>query len=129
MSVARHLSAQLQTLGQGTEGTNLFVNILPENPAACMALFDLSGPGPRYAMRMSPVNQDRFVQIQVRDANPSTAETKCAAAVAALVSGAVTLSGQAYEMIRPRTAVALLQRDENNLTVFYCEIEAVMDLG
>ena len=113
----------------GTVGTDIFIDVLPEAPYAAIGVFDMTGGPIRWAHTMAQVDQDRFVQIQVRHPDPDTASATCQSILTALISTGITLSGTAYEMIRPRGSASLLNRDQNNRTIFYGEIQAVIDLG
>jgi hypothetical protein len=129
MSTATDIATLLQSFSKGEIGTNMFINITPESPKICVSVFDIPSVPPAYAFGMSPVCQSRFVQIQTRDANPQAAADRCQECLDVLVSTGVTINSVPYQMLRPRSSAALLTRDENNLTVFYGEVEAVIQLG
>jgi len=54
----------LQTNGYGTQGTDIFLAVLPESPDACIAIYEAGGNAPEFTMGSDPWAIDRPV-IQV----------------------------------------------------------------
>jgi hypothetical protein len=54
----------LQTNGYGTQGTDIFLAVLPESPDACIAIYEAVGNAPEFTMGSDPWAIDRPV-IQV----------------------------------------------------------------
>jgi len=65
------IGTYVATNGYGTVGTDLFLNLFPENPRECFAIMLSGGPG--YHREKLHTH---LISVYVRSANPHTALTK-----------------------------------------------------
>lgn len=59
MAMLDELGAYLQTNSAGTLGTNIMLSRLPDDPDACVAIFESAGIGPSYVMGDGVAAMDR----------------------------------------------------------------------
>lgn len=69
MSILEAVGDYLQTQGQGTLGTNLFLAMMPETPDACVCVYETSGLAPMMTMGSAAFAVDQpGLQVIVRGA-------------------------------------------------------------
>jgi len=57
----------LQTQGEGTLGTNLFLAVMPETPDVCVAVYENAGSRPMFTMGSDPWSIDQpLIQVICR---------------------------------------------------------------
>ena len=117
MTILEAVGDYLQTSGQGTLGTSLFLSMMPETPDTLVAVYENSGDPPQFTMGAAAWAIDRpTLQVICRATRGDypTARDK-AEAIRALL-GAVTeqtLSGINVMRIQPTGSVVPMGEDEN----------------
>lgn len=128
MSLADDVAAFLAGAGLGlVAGTNLFLQDVPAQPDALVAVIEYPGRGP-VGTHDDPASIEvpRF-QVYARAAQYDAAAARASAEAAYKALRAVTnqtLSGTFYLAIRALQSPFLLHRDENQRVVFAVNFEA-----
>lgn len=116
MSVLNEIAAHLVAQGLGTLNTDLFIGKLPNDPAACGAVFEYGGPPPEMGFGAAGVKHETpGVQVVFRGAPHDYAgpRTKAETAYRALAAvEAQPLSGTFYHWIHPQHSPFLHERDD-----------------
>jgi hypothetical protein len=117
MSVLNELAAKLAALGVGTVGTDIFLGAMPEDVAACCALYEYGGTAPEFAFGAPGIAfENNAVQVVFRGTPHDYAgpRAKAETAYRGLAAVEVTaLSGTLYHWIHPMQAPFLLRRDDS----------------
>lgn len=69
---ASDIASYLQTVGEGTIGQDLFIDVLPEDPVNALAIYDIGGQG----LIEEPPELWREIFIQVRNSDHEPGSTK-----------------------------------------------------
>ena len=114
-------------LGKGTAlGVDVFCNDLPNAPDAAISVFQYGGRGSDRGMGIDtqPL-ENSSLQVDVRDANPQTAESICYAIYEALdeLGVNVTINGTVYTWLRPMQPPFLLERDASKRVTYIFNME------
>ena len=117
MSVLNELAAKLAALGVGTVGTDIFLGAMPEDVAACCALYEYGGSAPEFALGAAGVSfENPSVQVVFRGTPHDYAGPRAKAETAYRGLAAVeatALSGTFFHWIHPMQSPFLLRRDES----------------
>jgi hypothetical protein len=125
MAILDVLGTYLQSAGIGTLGTNLMLGRLPDDPDACVALFESTGMSPSHVMGSSVAAIDRpriRVVCRAERLDYPAARTKAAAVRASL--GAVrdtTLSGIKIMTIVSTSEIYPVRFDSDDRPVMGCD--------
>lgn len=127
--VVTYLDTQLAAY---TAGTNLFAGELPQDPAACIVVYETAGLSPSYGFGQAQPNyRTPGLQVVVRGAAHDISGPRAVAELAWKALAAIqaqTLSGTFYHWINPTQEPFPLRRDESNRQLFafncLCEREA-----
>lgn len=125
-SPARDIASLLQTLGVGTEGTDIFLGRIPEETDLSMALFDLPGIGPDPRWK----RDDVLVQIVVRgNRNEYQTTYNFAQSVkdALLACNPTTINGSLYSLIVMLGDVGFIGYDDDQRPKFLMNFRVVRD--
>lgn len=120
----------LQANGYGTQGTNLFLAVMPESPDACVAVYENAGNRPHFTMGNDPWAIDRpLIQVICRAARSDypTARNN-AEAIRALLSAVTeqTLSGVPIMRIESQGSVTPMGEDENQRPMVSVNFECMV---
>lgn len=129
MSVLTDLGDRLTSQSVATQGTDLFLGVLPSTPDACTALL-LTGGGPASrAMSAGPgtaLVERPHVQCITRASRPDDALKRAQDVWFALDHlGAVTINGVAYLHVEALQSPFELGRDEAGRFIFAVNFEVV----
>jgi len=123
MSVLNELAAKLAALGVGTVGTDIFLGAMPEDVAACCALYEYGGSAPEFALGAPGVAfENPSVQVVFRGtphdyagprAKAETAYRGLAAVEATALSAGAGGTSSFYHTVHPMQSPFLLRRDES----------------
>ena len=117
VDIANYLDANVAGL---TLGTNLFIGRMPDDPNACVAVYEYGGTRPDQTMGGGlPVLQNPSIQVRVRDASYASAETTailCSQALEAIVDE--TINTTRYNRVTAIQAPFPLERDPEDRIVF-----------
>jgi hypothetical protein len=80
MPISEDITTYLATQGMGTVGTDIFYEYQPENPAACITVFDAGGPSPE-----EPPESWRELYVQVRSPDHATGYANIWAALSSIL--------------------------------------------
>jgi hypothetical protein len=101
-------------------GTNLFIGRMPDDPNACVALYEYGGTAPDQTMGGTlPVLQNPSVQVRVRDTAYSSAETTanlCFVALEGIVNE--TINTTRYNRVTAIQSPFPLERDPEDRIIF-----------
>ncbi len=123
MSLVEDVSAFLTTQGQGA---NLYLARLPDNPDDVAALYQYAGRSPLFVHDKAGIDIERpALQVLVRSRVYATAQAR-AYAIHTLLVAVVnsTLGSTLYQRIEPLASPFLLDRDQNDRTVFAANYHA-----
>lgn len=119
---------ETNSIGHFTTGSiDIFCNGFDESVPNCITLLNAPGQPELYTLKRSTVLSRPELDIRVRNADDSTAETK-AKAIQDLLSQVrmQTLGSTSFKKIRPLQDYYFLEQDENNRFIyvinFKCEI-------
>lgn len=113
--------AYLVIHGQGTEGVDLFMGLLPVEPTRAAALYEYGGLPPRIAFDQTQWEQPR-VQVLVRDAVYERARERAEAIYQTFIGMTNVLVGATFYLSASPTPPALFERDANGRTVFAIDV-------
>jgi len=117
------------TTGNGTLGTDVFLNVMPETTRLVTAIVESRGGSPEFALGGSvPINTQQKIEIVVRStagsggfANPTNARARIQRAYNRLNGIANTaLSGSTYLRVVADHDPYLVERDDQGRVVFKC---------
>lgn len=120
----------LQAEGYGTQGTDIFLAVMPETPDACVAVYENAGNRPEFTMGSAPWAVDRpLIQVICRGARsdyPTTRNT--AEAIRALLGSVMntTLSSVPILRIEPQGSVVPMGEDENQRPMVSVNFECMV---
>lgn len=124
MSVLNELAAKLAALGVGTVGTDIFLGAMPEDVAACCALYEYGGSAPEFQLGVAGVVfENPSVQVVFRGVPHDYAGPRAKAETAYRGLAAVEaapLSGTFFHWIHPMQSPFLLRRDESERVHIAC---------
>ena len=105
----------------GVVGTDIFLGMLPDTPAACWAVFETGGAGPEYTMQGESPIETPSVQLLARAATYATARLKANQAFRVL-SGlrTRTINSVMYHWAEALQSPFLLERDDHDRPVVVC---------
>ena len=115
------LGTFLQTAGDGTLGTDLFLGPLPDTPDVCTALYEYGGFAPEGDIGAGGAIRYEFprVQVAVRHTSYATGRAKIDTVCDRLCGiSNETLSGVYYVGAWPVQSPYLLDEDENGRWIF-----------
>jgi hypothetical protein len=117
VDIANYLDANVAGL---TLGTNLFIGRMPDDPNACVAVYEYGGTRPDNTMGGgAPVLQNPSVQVRVRDTSYASAQTTanlCFVALEAIVDE--TINTTRYNRVTAIQSPFPLERDPEERIVF-----------
>lgn len=117
IDIANYLDAQVGGL---TLGTNLFVGRMPDDPDACVAVYEYGGVAPTNTMGGgAPVLQNPSIQVRVRATSYAAAEATanlCFAALEAIIDE--TINTTRYNRVTAIQSPFPLERDPDDRIVF-----------
>lgn len=125
MAILDALGAFLQTQGQGTVATNIFLARMPDAPDACVTLYENQGIGPDYTFGagVKAIDHQR-VRIYCRAERNDYPTARAKAEAVRAIVGAVrntTLSGVAIMCILSTSELYPLQRDGDDRAIIGCD--------
>ena len=127
MGLLEDLGAALVTAGAGTLGTDLFLSLLPEDPDAAVALFEVAGGAPAYAMGdEAPAFARARVQVLARGAENDAAVVRARLDVvlgALEALGDTTTDGRYYLTVQGVSTPRLIARDTAERALFAAELD------
>lgn len=111
----------LATGTTGVVGTDIFLGLLPDTPAACVAVFETGGIGPEYTMSGESPIETPTVQLLARAASYAAARLKANQAFRVL-SGlrTRTINNVTYHWAEALQSPFLLERDDADRPVVAC---------
>lgn len=116
------IGAFLEAQAVGTQGTTLFLSVLPDAPDACVAVIETQGPGPVDTfIDTQPVVETPRFQVLVRALRPDSAKTKARAAWTALASaptGTIGGGDKAWLNIDVEQSPFMIGRDDNDRVIY-----------
>ena len=120
------IATYLASLGYGTTGSTIFVNIKPATPDNLIAVFGYAGQAPDYVHDTS-LNARPGIQVWVRDTSAATARTTIENIFNSLDGIANTsLSGLVFEGIFANQSPAYMGKDENRRTEFVVNFSTIV---
>lgn len=130
MTILEAVGNYLQTQGQGTLGTNLFLGRMPSSPDVCVGVFEYEGaiPSETFGNAATAIDRPRL-QVLVRAGRDDYPAARDKAQTIRGLLGAVTqttLSGIAIMRIRPTGSVNPLGPDENDRPLVSANFEAMV---
>jgi hypothetical protein len=133
MSMGTEIIALLEANALGTYGTDLFLNMIPETPQICGAVFETAGAAPTAGFGFpgiqheSPGVQIRFRGEPFDEAGPRV-KAQTAYRLFMTVQGQ-TLSGTKYLTLHPNQAPFILDRDGDQRIVWAFNALALKELS
>lgn len=111
----------LAAAGIGVEGETLFWSTLPDEPAACVAVYETGGEPPDTSKAGIEARNPRL-QVLCRAEDYEAAMAKAEAAYAALVAvrGEIVGSGAVYHSIRPLQEPFAIGKDDAGRSLISC---------
>lgn len=113
-------------LSAHSQGTNLYLGRLPDSPDDVAAVYQYAGRSPLFVHDKAGIDIERpALQVLVRSRVYATAQTR-AYAIYTLLAAVVnaTLGSTLYQRIEPLASPFLLDRDQNDRTVFAANFHA-----
>lgn len=129
-TILEAVGTYLQTQGQGTLGTNLFLGRMPSSPDVCVGVFEYEGaiPSETFGNAATAIDRPR-VQVLVRAGRDDYPTARNQARTIRGILGAVTqttLSGITVLRIRPTGSVNPLGPDENDRPMISVNFEVMV---
>lgn len=116
-TILESVGTYLQTSGQGTLGTSLFLSVMPESPDSVVAVYENTGNTPYFTMGAAATAIDRpLIQVICRAGRGDYPTARDKADSIRSLLGAVTqmtLSGLYVLRIEPQGSVIPMGDDEN----------------
>ena len=116
-TILEALGTYLQTQGQGTLATDLFLAVMPESPDACVAVYENAGGRPEFTMGSAAWAIDRpAIQVICRGARGDYPTVRDKAESIRALLGAITdqtLSGINVMRVEVQGSVIPMGEDEN----------------
>jgi hypothetical protein len=123
MPMVNELATYLAAQGEGTEGVDLFANVLPSTPRTAAGVFQFSGRPSIWTMGTT-VSESPMLQVQCRASTRAGAEQKAYSIWKKLERlSNVTISGVRYYSIACTKVPSVLKIDSDNYVTSYCEFE------
>jgi hypothetical protein len=113
-------------------GTNLFLSVLPEQPANVVALYENSGPGPVFTMGSNHLPRIDRPELQFIVRNESYSTGRALSEVLYRLLTQITnqtIGGVLYQRIEAISNPGLIQRDETRRSVFSCNFYVMKGLS
>jgi len=125
MAILDALGTYLQTQGEGTLATNIFLARMPSDPDACVTLYEDSGVGPDYTFGdgVKAIDHQR-IRVYCRAARNDYPTARTKAEDVRDVLGAIrntTLSGVAILCVLSTSELYPLQRDQDDRALVGCD--------
>lgn len=125
MAILDALGAYLQTQGQGTLATDIFLARMPDTPDACVTLYENQGVGPNHTFGASVKAIDhQRVRVYCRAARNDYPAARTKAEAVRAVLGAIrdtTLSGVSIMTVLSTSELYPLQRDGDDRAIIGCD--------
>ena len=125
MAILDALGAYLQTQGQGTLATNIFLARMPDTPDACVTLYENQGVGPDHTFGASVKAIDhQRVRVYCRAARNDYPSARSKAEAVRAVLGAIrntSLSGVSIMTVLSTSELYPLQRDGDDRAIIGCD--------
>jgi hypothetical protein len=117
--LAKDIAEYLEDATIGTVGSSIFVGMMPDAPADCIAVIQSGGESPEMAGPISgQIERPRLI-VRVRNTSYASGASKANDVLKALhTAGEVSLSGHRYLFIRAVGSVNQLGRDHENRSLF-----------
>jgi hypothetical protein len=126
------IGAALETAGVGTQGTDLFLSVMPETPDTCVAVVEVAGIEPVDVFRDSaPIIETPRLQVLSRARRADDAKTKARAAWLALAGvgeGTVGGGNKRWLNIDVVQSPFMIGRDENDRVIYGFNAQAWRDV-
>lgn len=127
MTVLEAIGDYLETQGQGTLGTNLFLARMPESPDSCVTVFEYEGAAPMEVFRsnVTAVDMPR-IQVKVRASREDYPVARDKAAAIRDLLGAITnttISGVSLLRVRPVASILPLGFDQQDRPIVAVNFE------
>lgn len=120
----------LQTNGYGTQGTNLFLAVMPESPDSCVAIYESVGSTPEFTMGANPWAIDRpVIQVICRAARGDYPTARNQAENIRALLGAitdVTISSIPIMRVQTQGSVNPMGEDENQRPLVSVNFECMV---
>jgi hypothetical protein len=120
----------LQTNGYGTQGTDIFLAVMPESPDACISVYENVGNSPQFTMGSDPWAIDRpVIQVICRAARSDYPTARNEAEAIRALLGAVTnttISGIPILRIESQGSVVPMGEDENQRPMVSVNFECMV---
>ena len=120
----------LQTNGYGTQGTDIFLAVLPESPDACIAVYENVGNAPEFTMGSAPWAIDRpVIQVICRATRGDYPTARNQAEAIRALLGAVTnttISTIPILRIESQGSVVPMGEDENQRPMVSANFECMV---
>jgi len=120
----------LQTNGYGTQGTDIFLAVLPESPDACIAVYENVGNAPEFTMGSDPWAIDRpVIQVICRSTRGDYPTARNQAEAIRALLGAVTnttISTIPILRIESQGSVVPMGEDENQRPMVSANFECMV---
>ena len=125
MAILDALGTYLQTQGQGTLATDIFLARMPADPDACVTLYENSGVGPdhTFGAGVKAIDHQR-VRVYCRAARNDYPAARTKAENVRAVLGAIrntTLSGVSILCVLSTSELYPLQRDDDDRVLVGCD--------
>lgn len=125
MAILDALGAYLQTQGQGTLATDIFLARMPDTPDACVTLYENQGVGPDHTFGASVKAIDhQRVRVYCRASRNDYPTARAKAEAVRAVLGAIrntSLSGVSIMTVLSTSELYPLQRDGDDRAIIGCD--------
>jgi len=130
------ISSVIELAGLATEGTDLFLGVLPSNPSLCCALVEYEGETPLRTQNEGAAHSSaqggerpRF-QLLCRDTDYETGRSLVKSIVTVLDAIVnETIEGTFYVRVSALQSPFLLERDENSRWIFAVNFAVIKNVG
>lgn len=129
--ICEHIAAYLQTLGHGTLGVNLFIDVLPEAPDDVIVVTSSGGFAPSFVQDKRGINTEMpTFQVATRSRSVPSAKAKSHAIYLDLQKlDNVIVDGVFFQRLSPMQPPFAIERDDNNRWIWGCNYVAEKELG
>lgn len=129
--VSQALAQYLQTLGQGTYGTNIFADFMPESPDVVTSLTQYGAPPTQHIVMLGQYSASARVQLHTRSEpdTPATARTRIWNAYSALCGLSELIQGSVRIIsTSPAADPELLEHDDRHRVIFVANLDVTYGL-
>ena len=129
-TILEALGDYLQSNDYGTQGTNIFLAVMPEKPDSCIAIYEATGNKPHFTMGIAPWAIDRpVIQVICRAARGDYPAARNTAESIRELLGAITdqtISGVPIMRVESQSSVSPMGEDENQRPMVSINFECMV---